>query len=123
MIPCAAKRFSTQKTMCLEVIFFSSTRNGSTVLGPELYDDRENPFGPIQAQNDASYMCIQLNISGELLTQWNTEENVHTNKVSCGKEGPKCIGIAFFHKGTFQLSITTKSNVITLFNNVKLYKV
>ena len=48
MIPCAAKRFLTQKIMCLAVIFFSSMRNGSTVLAPELYDDRENPFGPIR---------------------------------------------------------------------------
>lgn len=52
IIPCAAKRFSTQKTMSFELTFFSSTRNGSTVLAPELYDDRENPFGPIQARND-----------------------------------------------------------------------
>lgn len=48
IIPCAAKRFSTQKTMCFAVIFFSSTRNGSTVLGPELYDEIENPFGPVR---------------------------------------------------------------------------
>lgn len=38
--------------MSFELTFFSSTRNGSTVLAPELYDDRENPFGPIQARND-----------------------------------------------------------------------
>jgi len=59
MIPCAAKRFLTQKIMCLAVIFFSSMRNGSTVLAPELYDDRENPFGPVQGKNRMMlYMCI-----------------------------------------------------------------
>lgn len=47
IIPWAAKRFSTQNTMCFSVIFFSSTRKGSTVLAPFPYDDREKPFGPV----------------------------------------------------------------------------
>lgn len=47
IIPWAAKRFSTQKTSSFAVTFFSSTRNGSTLLAVDPYDDIENPFGPV----------------------------------------------------------------------------
>ena len=59
IIPWAAKRFSTQKTTCFAVIFFSSMRKGSTVLAPEPYEDNEKPFGPVQMEKNVDHLCVQ----------------------------------------------------------------
>jgi len=48
--------------MCFAVTFFSSTRNGSTVLAPPLYDDRENPFGPVQGTHNLMLSFLYITI-------------------------------------------------------------
>jgi len=48
--------------MCFAVIFFSSTRNGSTVLAPPLYDDRENPFGPVQVKHNLMQSFVYMSL-------------------------------------------------------------
>lgn len=57
IIPWAAKRFSIQKITSFAVIFFSSTRNGSTVLTPEPYEDREKPLAPVLKKCSLFPLC------------------------------------------------------------------
>lgn len=101
MIPWAAKRFSTQKTTCLAVIFFSSMRNGSTVLASEPYEHSENPFGPDSRPKQRIKRSVFSFAFFFLFLMWKRKISItldchkrSTCEDSTREEGPKGIRIA-----------------------------
>lgn len=101
MIPCAARRFSTQNTTWLAVGFLSSTRNGSTVLGPDPYEEIENPFAPIfRNKNKNTNVPLKFSLTKQLKQMI---KQLITYETSSGEEGPEGILNTFLEEITFQL--------------------